>query len=69
MAAIALDLRTLASMKDLRAHMRKVLRQVEDRSGKGIELMRDEEMQVLMMMVVADRRAPNCANKPMGEWT
>ena len=58
-------------MKDLRVHMREVLRQVEDRSDKGIDLARDDTLQVLMMMMmmVTDRRAPNCANKPMGDWT
>lgn len=55
-------------MKDLRVHMREVLRQVEDRSDKGIDLARDDKLQVLMI-VVTDSRAPNCANKPMGEWT
>ncbi|MCZ2109540.1 MAG: hypothetical protein LC118_08225 [Dehalococcoidia bacterium] len=45
-------------MKDLRAVTRKVLRQVEDLSGKGIEFMREDDLPVLTTMQTARRGAP-----------
>jgi len=47
------DPRKLPSMKDLRAITRKLLRQVEDLSGKGIEFMRDDNLPVLTTVVTA----------------
>ncbi len=45
-------------MKDLRAVTRKVLRQVEDLSGKGVEFMREDDLPVLTTMQTARRGAP-----------
>lgn len=45
-------------MKDLRAVTRKVLRQVEDLSGKGVEFMREDDLPVLTTMQTARHGAP-----------
>jgi hypothetical protein len=45
-------------MKDLRAVTRKVLKQVEDLSGKGIEFMREDDLPVLTTMQTARHGAP-----------
>jgi hypothetical protein len=44
-------------MKDLRAVTRKVLRQVEDLSGKGIEFLREDDLPVLTTMQTARQGA------------